>query len=138
MAGWTNESFIADIKKEFGKDFDWDSVPDPDTLPDIYVIEGIFKHQQHYYYHEPWKCFPEGDRLAVRRRVEFTSQEEALQKLAELLEDAKKNPDSYQALHLPSLKVSADKPEKAVDMWLNRLFVLDIRAGIEVFPMYFP
>src|SRR4051812_6776669 len=53
MAGWTNESFMADLERDFGPDYDWNAVPDPDTLPDIYVVKGeIWREVEPFYKHK--------------------------------------------------------------------------------------
>jgi hypothetical protein len=53
MANLTNEKFMEDLAKSYPPDFDWNAVPDPETLPPIYMVEGerwsdtstFFKHE---------------------------------------------------------------------------------------------
>lgn len=111
----TDENFLADIEARYGPDFDWDSVPDPETLPDVYEVSGRLKN---------------GGRFCVEE--EYPSMEAAQAQI----ERMKVDPDWAHA-NL-TFKIVAHKPHADVDRWIDRLWLMDIRAGKKVFPIYGP
>ena len=39
-----NEAFLKSLP-----DIDWDNLPDLDTSPDVYIVEGMQWHRKHFY-----------------------------------------------------------------------------------------
>lgn len=131
MAGWTNESFMADLAKEYPPDFDWDAVLDPDDVKPIYKVDGTITSK------DGRITYP------YNTSTEYATKEEA----QEQIDKIKADPDFYKGhdmndvklhIHLPSLKIIEACPNRELWMWFNKGCREDILKGEKVFPMYLP
>jgi hypothetical protein len=118
----TNEEFMAQLQRDFPEE-DWDSVPDPDTQPDIYVVSG-------------WRWTDEnqsglnGEKIAFSVEGEFTTREDAETQVERCKRWPGVIPDS--------LSIQAAKPAKVVWKHFCKESRSRILVGENVFPMYLP
>jgi hypothetical protein len=108
----TNDEFMRMLAEEHAN-VDWDKVPDPDTLPDIYTIDGLKK-----------------DGKAFSIDHEYASYQEAEFKVTEVR--------GWADVHGPSVKIRAAKPAEAVWLWCCKEWRERVMQGEQVFPIYGP
>jgi len=130
----TDEEFMAGLERDYPNE-DWDSVPDPETFPDIYTVHG-----QQWEQTMPFK----GKQLPPRKThfsvgAEYATMEEAQAQVEKCKAWGTTYHNRSTFTIIPeSLEIKAEKPRAAVDKWLMKGFREDILAGKKVFPMYLP
>ncbi len=103
----TNEQFMADLERDYPNE-NWDNVPDPSTLPDIYIVEGT--------------------NFSVE--TEYATIEDAQSQVERC--------KTWDGVIPESITIRISKPRAGLDKFMMKQLRDEILAGKKVFPMCLP
>jgi len=119
----TNEEFMENLERDYPGE-DWDAVPDPATLPDIYEVHG-WKWAE---VGPPWKRTMRKQAFAVV--TEYKTYEEAQAQVERC--------KTWEGIVPEEIEIRALKPSDAVWKHFDKECRERILKGEKVFPMYLP
>lgn len=115
-----DEQFLKDLEKDF-PNVDWDNLPDIETIPDIYIVEGM-----------NWDVVKAGLAKEIKFSIdkEYKTKEEA-EKQIEICK-------TWNGIIPESLTIKTQKPEEEVFKRFYADCLKRIKNGEKVFPIYLP
>lgn len=117
----SDHDFLRMIEEEFPNE-DWDAVPDPETLPDIYKVQG------------QWLQPAAGKRKECVESFEVQNEYVTREQAEAQLERCK----TWEGVLPESLKIVTLKPWAALSRALYRDWRREILEGKKVFPLNLP
>lgn len=167
MSYENNEEFLKELETDY-PDVDWDNLPDEDSQPDVYHIDGMQWHRYHFYAQESrasnnWQAKEEKDdksQIGIGFE-EIKSKEQAEKLLAEILDpNSKWQQERFHAHHtleidgveIPwsdeyigpviseTMKIRVSKPWDYLDLQIMASLRKQCLEEPEqqIFPMYLP
>jgi hypothetical protein len=148
----TNEQFLEGLEKDY-PDVDWDNLPDTETAPDVWIIDG-WEHERTVFLKHKDRDERERKRtIAFSISHEYTSYEEAAAKLQSMKTDPlwceEKLTDDNSDGPVPFIKhmgpviferttIRKTKPRESLNLYVMKELREKVLAGKKVFPMYLP